>query len=467
VTERFSIPEPTNLQATEGYGRQKIAVVGTGISGMAAAWLLNQHHDISIFEQNDYIGGHSNTAEFQMDGRTIPVDTGFIVYNPVNYPNLVALFEHLKVPTRVSDMSFAASLNDGSLEYSGTNLRGLFAQPQNLFRPRFLRMLRDLLKFYRQAPQLLGNHSLAGIPLGDFLSENGYSEAFIYDHLMPMGAAIWSSSVQQMLEFPTLAFLRFFDNHGLLQLSNRPEWRTVAGGSREYVRLLTASFAARIRTRQPVVSVERSNDVQTIITADGSRENFDHVVLACHADQALQLLASPTEDERATLGAIPYQANTAVLHTDTSLMPKREHAWASWNYIGAGDVPSEQVLCVTYLMNRLQNLPTSTPVMLTLNPCKTIDPDKIISSHEYDHPLFNTAAITSQPRLWDLQGQQNTWFCGAYFGSGFHEDGIQAGLAVAEKLGGAKRPWTVANSSARVGLCDTGQPFNEPAVMLA
>jgi len=426
---------------------------------MSAAWLLNQRHDVTVYEQHDYVGGHTNTAEVSLDGLTMPVDTGFIVYNPVNYPNLVALFKCLDVPTKASDMSFAASLKDGRLEYSGTDLLGLFAQPGNLFRPRFLRMLRDLVRFYRQAPELTSNRSLADVPLGAFLHNHGYSDAFIYDHLLPMGAAIWSSSVQQMLDFPTLAFLRFFDNHGLVQLTNRPEWRTVDGGSREYVRRLTASFADRIRTQQRVVKVERSSNGHSVISEDGSRENFDHVVLACHSDQALRILSNPSADEKATLGTIRYQANTAVLHTDTSLLPSRKRAWASWNYMGAGESPTEQLLCVTYLMNRLQNLPTSKPVLLTLNPCKPIDPDKIIRSYEYEHPLFNAAAIASQPRLWDLQGQQNTWFCGAYFGSGFHEDGIQAGLAVAEKLGGIERPWTVKNPSARVGLSAEGRPL--------
>lgn len=456
---RSSSTHQTASAPEECASGKKIAIVGTGISGLSAAWLLNQRHDITVYEQNDYVGGHSHTEEFELNGRSIPVDTGFIVYNPVNYPNLVALFEQLDVPNIASDMSFAASLSDGSLEYSGTDLRGLFAQPKNLFRPRFLRMLRDLARFYRQAPQLTGNRSLADIPLGAFLHNHGYSEAFIYDHLMPMGAAIWSSSVKQMLEFPTLAFLRFFDNHGLVQFTERPEWRTVDGGSREYVRRLTSSFADCIRTEQPVSRVERSADRQTVITADGRREDYDDVVLACHADQALKLLADATDDEQAALGSIQYQANTAVLHTDTNLMPRRKRAWASWNYIGTGPSSTEQLLCVTYLMNRLQNLPTSQPIMLTLNPCRRIDPDKIIRSYEYDHPLFNAAAIASQPRLWDLQGRQNTWFCGAYFGSGFHEDGIQAGLAVAERLGGVKRPWTVKNPSARVGLSTEGQPF--------
>jgi len=440
----------------------RIAVVGTGIAGLSAAWLLNQRHDVTVYEQNDHIGGHSNTAEVLVGNQSIPVDTGFIVYNPVNYPNLVAMFDHLDVPTATSEMSFSASLNNGALEYSGTNLAGLLAQPLNIVRPRFLRMVRDLLRFYKQAPLIINDGSLASVPLGAFLRANNYSDAFIYDHLMPMGAAIWSSSVQQMLEFPTQAFMRFFDNHGLVQLKDRPEWRTVDGGSREYVRRLSAGFRDRIRAGTPVVEIRRNGNTHTLITHNGQRETYDHVVLACHADQALQMLGRPTVAEQEVLGAIRYQPNTAVLHTDTKLLPKRKRAWASWNYLGTGTSASEQQLCVTYLMNKLQKLPTRTPIMVTLNPCRDIDPDKIIRSYDYDHPLFDTAAIESQPRLWELQGQQNTWFCGAYFGSGFHEDGIQAGLAVAEKLGGIRRPWVVANPSTRVGLCAEGSPLSEP-----
>ncbi|MCP4002206.1 MAG: NAD(P)-binding protein [Gammaproteobacteria bacterium] len=454
----------TVLTSNANQKRLKIAIIGTGISGLSAAWLLNQNHDVTVYEQNDYVGGHSNTTEINIDGQTLPVDTGFIVYNPVNYPNLVALFKHLDVPTKASDMSFSASLGDGLLEYSGTNLRGLLAQPFNLFRPRFIRMVRDILRFYKQAPKLLGDQSLRDTSLRDFLQRHNYSEAFIYDHLMPMGAAIWSSSVQQMLDFPTLSFLRFFNNHGLIQLKDRPKWRTVDGGSREYVARLKASFNNRIHTGDAVIQIERSESNQTVITKKGKKEDYDHVVLACHADQSLQLLASPSAEEQNILSKIHYQNNTAVVHTDTSLLPTRKNAWASWNYLGTGMDNKNQMLCVTYLMNRLQNLPTEIPVMVTLNPCKEVDPEKIIQVCNYEHPLFNIGAIQSQPKLWGLQGKQNTWFCGAYFGSGFHEDGIQAGLAVAEKLGGVKRPWTVTNPSARVGLCEKGQPLNSLGV---
>ncbi len=426
---------------------------------MSAAWLLNQRHDVTVYEQNDYIGGHSNTVDIALHGQTIPVDTGFIVYNPVNYPNLVALFQELDVPTKHSDMSFAASLEDGGFEYAGTDLFGLLAQPTNLLRPRFLAMVRDIFRFYKQAQLDCGEYALRHLPLKAYLAMNNYSQAFIYDHLMPMGGAIWSSSVNQMLEFPTLAFLRFFNNHGLVQLNDRPQWRTVDGGSREYVKRLTASFSDRIRTGNPVASIERGEQV-TIISRDGSRDVFDEVVMACHSDEALTLLAEPTEQEKDVLGGIRYQPNKAVLHTDTNLMPKAKRAWASWNYLGTGQSRDQQ-LCVTYWMNLLQALPTETPVLVTLNACKEINPDKIIREFDYDHPWFDAVAIQNQPRLWSLQGQQNSWFCGAYFGSGFHEDGIQAGLAVAEKLGGLQRPWTVSEPSTRVCLAADGQLLDE------
>lgn len=447
------------------FERKNIAVVGTGIAGLSAAWLLNKHHSVTVFEQNHYIGGHSNTVDIELDGRSIPVDTGFIVYNPVNYPNLVALFDHLSVPNERSDMSFSASLEDGGFEYAGTDLLGLLAQPRNLLRPRFYSMMRDLLRFYKEAPGLATDQTLRDMPLSEFLASRNYGKPFIFDHLMPMGAAIWSSSVNQMLEFPTLAFLRFFNNHGLVQLTDRPQWRTVTGGSREYVSRLTASFADRITVGDPVVRVERAavqgRQQVTIRTASGQQQTFDDVVLACHSDEALALLAEPSGQEQDVLGGIRYQANQAILHTDTELLPKSRRAWASWNYLGSGADPYDQQLCVTYWMNLLQSLPTETPVLVTLNPCKEIDPSKIIRTFDYDHPWFDGIAIRNQPRLWGLQGKQNTWFCGAYFGSGFHEDGIQAGLAVAEKLGGMARPWEVENPSTRVGLCARGELLEE------
>jgi predicted NAD/FAD-binding protein len=440
----------------------KIAVIGTGISGLSAAWLLNKGHRVTVYEQADYVGGHSNTVQIDVAEKSMPVDTGFIVYNPLNYPNLVELFEHLNVPTKPSDMSFSVSIGNGNLEYSGTNLDGLLAQRRNLIRPRFLRMVKDLLRFYGQAQELTADDTLSGMGLGQFLRANRYSDAFLADHLMPMGAAIWSSSVEQMMQFPALSFLRFFNNHGLLQLKDRPEWRTVDGGSREYVKRLSESFAGNIHCGDRVIRVSRENGLATVATASGWSEKYDHVIFACHSDRALSLLAHPTAQEASVLGRINYQPNTAVLHTDVTLMPKRERAWASWNYLGTGNMAAEKQLCVTYWMNLLQSLPTQTPVLLTLNPIKTIAPNKILRTFEYDHPIFDTAAIEAQAELWTLQGHQNTWFCGAYFGSGFHEDGIQAGLAVAEMLGGIKRPWHIENPSGRIGL--SGQIETLPAL---
>lgn len=434
-----------------------IAVVGTGIAGLSAAWLLGKQHRVTVYEQNTYAGGHSNTAEISLNGRNIAVDTGFIVYNPVNYPNLVALFEHLQVPNKLSDMSFAASLRDGSLEYSGTDLNGLFAQRSNLARPRFYSMLKDLMRFYRQAPDLACDSSLAKIPLGDFLRREAYGDAFIKDHLMPMGAAIWSSSVEQMLTFPTLSFLRFFKNHGLVQLSNRPEWRTVDGGSREYVRRILDDFSGQVHYGDPVTDIVRKNGRIKLATQSGLFQEYDHVVMACHSDEALKILNQPSDAETQTLGQIRYQNNEAILHTDTRLMPARRRAWASWNYIGSRTDQDAELLCVTYWMNLLQSLSVEDPVLVTLNPCRQVEASKIIERYDYAHPIFDAAAINAQPELWQLQGQQNTWFCGAYFGYGFHEDGIQSGLGVAELLGGMRRPWAISEDSDRVNYLTYGQ----------
>lgn len=459
----MEIDGPAKPASTAPFRPLDIAVVGTGIAGLSAAWLLSRTHKVTVYEQHEYAGGHSNTVDVSLDpqslnsssldNRQTSVDTGFIVYNPVNYPNLVALFEHLEVPTKASEMSFAASLADGTLEYSGTDLNGLFAQRRNLVRPRFLKMLRDLMRFYERAPRLVNDVELRRVSLGDFLRREKFSDAFIYDHLMPMGAAIWSSSVDQMLSFPTLAFLRFFRNHGLVQLRDRPQWRTVDGGSREYVARVLADTHGDIHYRTPVTRVLRDGVGVTLMTHDGPRRH-DHVVLACHSDQALRMLDNPSAGEADTLGSIRYQPNTAILHTDTGLMPHRRRAWASWNFIGTRNGSPQDTLCVTYWMNQLQSLDTPEPVFVTLNPNREIDPQRILRAFDYEHPIFDRAALAAQERLWDLQGNQNTWFCGAWFGSGFHEDGIQAGLAVAERLGGVQRPWQVPDPSGRIGLPD-------------
>ena len=431
--------------------RLKVAVVGTGVSGLSTAWLLSRRHDVTVYERADRIGGHSNTVVASIGGRSIPVDTGFIVLNRRTYPNLAALFELLKVPTQVSDMSFAVSMDGGALEYSGSGLSGVFAQPRNLIRPRFWSMLADLVRFYREAPIDKDLVDDERISLGDYLTKGRYGAAFRDDHLLPMASAIWSAAPTEMLSYPAAAFVRFHDNHGLLQLTQRPAWETVVGGSRTYVERLSAPFADRIRLDAEVREVRRMSDGVIVTDLSGHSERFDHAVMASHADQALAALADPSGEERDLLGAFRYGRNHAVLHTDESFMPKRRSVWSSWNYTGTRDAVSDSV-CVTYWMNRLQNIESDKPIFVTLNPPRPPRAGTLLHSEVYDHPIFDAKAIIAQRKLWLLQGARNTWFCGSYFGAGFHEDGLQAGLAVAEQLGGLRRPWQVPNESGRIVL---------------
>ena len=431
--------------------RLKVAVVGTGISGLSAAWLLSPRHDVTVYERSERIGGHSNTVVASVAGRRIPVDTGFIVFNRSAYPNLSALFERLAVPTAASEMSLAVSLRNGDLEYSGTGLAGLFAQPGNLVRPRFWSMLRDLVKFYRQATQDADLLTDETVSLGDYLAARGYGAAFRDDHLLPMASAIWSARPNEILSFPAATFLRFHRNHGLLQLTRRPQWETVVGGSIVYVQRMIQSFADRIKLDTGVIKVQPIAGGVLVTDTRGGSTRYDHVVLATHADQALSSLAEPTPEETELLGAFRYSRNLAVLHSDSSFMPRRRAAWSSWNYIAAQDAPSAGV-GVTYWMNRLQSIPDASPLFLTLNPPRSPRAGTLHHSEVYDHPIFDAAAIAAQRRLWSLQGRRNIWFCGAHFGAGFHEDGLQAGLAVAEQLGGLRRPWNVPNESGRIFL---------------
>jgi predicted NAD/FAD-binding protein len=424
-----------------------IGIVGTGISGMACAWLLSQRHRVTVYETATRVGGHTNTITLEGPDGPQPVDTGFIVYNENTYPNLKALFAHLGVETRASEMSFAVSLDAGALEYAGTDLNGLFAQRSNILKPRFLLMLRDLLRFYREAPAKLAG--LDNLSLGAFLDRDGYGRAFRDDHLLPMAAAIWSAPSKTLLDFPAVSFVRFCENHGLLKVTDRPIWRTVVGGSKSYIGPLTAPYAGAIKLGRGIVSIVRDGRGVTVRDAAGETARHDHVVLATHADQALACLAQATAEERAVLGAFRYSRNRAVLHTDRSLMPKRRSVWCSWNYLGrrGGDTDD---LCVTYWMNRLQGLPPTTDYFVTLNP--THEPKDILHEDHYQHPVFDLGALAAQERLWSLQGGGNVWYCGAHFGAGFHEDGLQSGLAVAEALGGVRRPWTVADESGRIML---------------
>jgi predicted NAD/FAD-binding protein len=443
--------------------RLRVAVIGTGISGMSAAWLLSQRHDVTVYERAERIGGHSHTVDV-VNGKTVtPVDTGFIVYNETTYPNLKALFEHLDVPTERSDMSFAVSLDEGRLEYSGNNLTGLFAQKLNIFRPRFWSMLTDIQRFYREAPTDVTALDELHTTLGDYLDMRSYSRAFRDDHLLPMAGAIWSAPPDTMLAYPAASFIRFHDNHGLLRISNRPQWRTVSGGSRSYVERLTSSFLDRIELGIAAKRICRFGDRVSVRDVAGRIEAFDHVVIAAHADEALGLLEDATADERALLGAFRYSKNLAILHGDASLMPKRRAVWSSWNYIGppAGEEASNGCT-VTYWMNRLQNISSPASLFMTLNPQRAPDPRTVIETETYDHPLFDAAAIRAQRQLWSLQGRQNTWFCGSYFGAGFHEDGLQSGLAVAESLGGVRRPWDVANESGRIFI-EPDRPVRAPS----
>ena len=447
-----SLPPRRDHDASNANKVLDIAVIGSGIAGMSAAWLLSRRHRVTVFEKEGRIGGHSNTAEIDIGGRPVAVDTGFIVYNERNYPNLTALFAHLGVPTKASDMSFAVSRDHGALEYSGADLRGMFAQRRNLVRPRFWGMIRDILRFYREAPRDLSLGRLEGMTLGQYLAMKKYAAPFIEDHLLPMAAAIWSSPLAEMKNHSAAGIVRFFDNHGLLKLDDRPVWRTVDGGSREYVKRLTAGYRDRVRVNCGARRVIRRGRGVWIESEQGTLSHFDHVVIATHSDEALALLAEPSAPERTLLGAIRYQANPAVLHRDAALMPRRRKVWSSWNYLRDSRAGHEQSVFVTYWMNQLQGIDAGTPLFVTLNPPREPAKGKTLGTYLYYHPLLDNAAAAAQKRLWELQGRNNTWFCGAYFGAGFHEDGLQAGLAVAEQLGGVKRPWQVAGESDRIAV---------------
>ncbi len=427
----------------------KIAVIGTGISGLGAAWALSRRHNVTVYEKAARLGGHANTIDIEYNGLTISVDTGFIVYNEPNYPNLNALFDHLGVQSEESSMGFAFSTHDNSVEWCSDSLMQIFAQGRNLIRPSFLTMLLSILRFNKVAVQDCAADQIQDLSLGEYLNKRSFGKSFRNQYLLPMGSAIWSTSSKDMLKFPARTFIQFFENHRLVApLNQRPIWRTVSRGSREYVDKLGHAIRGDIRLNSEVVAVERGPRHVFVKSRDGHIDRYDHVVLACHSDQALALLDDASNAEVAVLGALRYAPNKAVVHRDTSLMPQNERIWSSWNYMSApADETSSSPASVTYWMNRLQNIDQKYPLFVTLNPQREPDGDLTFAKFEYAHPQLDADALAAQTMLGDIQGLRHTWFCGAYCGYGFHEDGLSSGLAVAECLG-ARRPWARDNGYA-------------------
>jgi hypothetical protein len=423
----------------------RIAVVGTGIAGNAAAWALSRRYPVTVYERELRPGGHSHTVTVDYDGSSVAVDTGFIVYNERNYPLLTSLLAHLGVATIESCMSFSVSADHGAFEWKGgganwlETAKGLFAQPSNLLSVSYLRMLRHILRFNETSIADFARGALSGLSLGDYFARRGFSTRLLRDYLAPMGAAIWSTPVQKMLDFPAENFVAFFVNHCLLQY-DRPAWRTVLGGSRRYVETMAAQYRD-LRLGCAVTSIARTPHGIVVKDSHGRSDTFDHVILGTHTDQALGMLTDPDDAERAVLGAIRYAPNTAYLHRDPRLMPKRQTAWASWNFLRwprQGEALND--VAVTYWMNRLQGIDESKPLFLSLNPPFAPDSQKTFGRYIYDHPQYDATAFRAQQRLKDIQGQRHTWFCGAWTGYGFHEDGLRSGLAIAEALG-ALPPW--------------------------
>ncbi|HET9205429.1 MAG TPA: FAD-dependent oxidoreductase [Burkholderiaceae bacterium] len=409
----------------------KIAIVGTGIAGNVVAHRLHRAHDITVYEAAGHIGGHTHTHRIELDGEVQQVDTGFIVFNHRTYPNFVRLLDELGVASHDSSMSFSVRNERSGLEYTGTTLNTLFAQRRNLVRPSFLRMVGEILRFNREAPRLLECDG-SEIALGDYLGEHRYSRRFIDDYLVPMGAAIWSTDPQRMLKFPARFFVRFMHNHGMLSVNDRPVWRVVRGGSARYVERLVAPWRHRVRLNCPVIQVRRLNDGVWVSAQGAPTERYDHVFFACHADQALRLLADPSAAEREILGALPFQRNEAVLHTDTSLLPRRRLAWAAWNYHVLNGLG--QRVALTYNMNILQGLSSRHTFCVTLNRSDAIDPRHVLKRLTYEHPLFTPAGVAAQQRHHEISGVQRTHYCGAYWRYGFHEDGVVSALGALQRF---------------------------------
>ena len=411
----------------------KIAIIGSGIAGLTCAYLLNRRHAITLFEAESWVGGHTHTVPVSLDGQHYAIDTGFIVFNDWTYPNFIHLLRQLGVRYQPTEMSFSVHDPRSGVEYNGNNLNSLFAQRSNLLSPRFWGMLQDILRFNREALRDLEEGRIAAdLTLGQYLQQNGYGQRFIDHYIVPMGAAIWSMSLEGMLGFPLQFFVRFFRNHGLLSVSDRPQWYVIEGGSSAYVEPLTRDFLQHIRSNCPVQRIERDASGVTVHSAAGS-ERFDKVVLACHSDQALALLAKPSEAEQQILGALPYAENDVVLHTDTHLLPRRPLAWASWNYRLGG--PRQQPAAVTYNMNILQGIKAPQTFCVSLNQSEAIAPDKVLARFRYAHPQYSLAGMAAQARWEEIHGVQHSYYCGAYWANGFHEDGVVSALRVASAFG--------------------------------
>ncbi len=409
----------------------KIAIIGAGISGLVAAHKLKENHQVVLYEANDHIGGHTHTHEIHDGERTHPVDTGFIVFNDRTYPNFLSLLNELNVPYQKTKMGFSVNQQGSQFAYAGTSLNALFADRRNLFSWPFWRMLRDILRFNRHALVDLDEQQ----SFGDYLLRANYSQYFIERYILPMGAAIWSSDPQMILDMPMQFFVRFFHNHGLLTVTQQPQWYVISQGSKSYVDALMAQYNQRVVTGTPVRTVYRESAKIQVLTEKYGKESFDKVIFACHSDQALRLLAHPTEEEQTTLGAIPYQENTAILHTDTSLLPQQTRAWAAWNY----QLNDIQGATLTYNMNILQSLNSNKTYCVTLNQLDRINPEKVIKVIQYDHPVFNERSVSAQQRWSEISGKHHTHYCGAYWRWGFHEDGVVSALNVVRQIeNGAK-----------------------------
>ncbi|WP_455223025.1 NAD(P)/FAD-dependent oxidoreductase [Kaarinaea lacus] len=403
----------------------RIAIIGTGIAGNVAAYKLHKQHDVTVFEANNYVGGHTHTHHIELDNEEHNIDTGFIVFNQWTYPNFIELLDELGVDSQPSNMSFSVKCEKTGLEYNGTTLNSLFAQRRNLVKPSFYRMIRDILRFNQQARQLLRQKE-TGITLGDYLREQGYSKEFINQYIVPMGAAIWSSAPDQMMDFPAYFFIRFFNNHGMLNIDDRPTWHVIKNGSRNYVDKMIAGFRERIKLKTPVEWIRRF-DTHVLVKPVGMEAiSFDSVFIACHSNQALKLLNDPTREEKEILGAIPYQRNEAVLHTDHRALPRRKLAWAAWNYHILKK--NKDRVALTYNMNILQSLQSKHTFCVTLNNSEIIDPNKILKRLEYDHPVFTLEGMKAQQRQQEINGPRRTYYCGAYWRNGFHEDGVVSAL---------------------------------------